>query len=617
MLIQALCDYYDVMARAGKVLEEGYSLVRIHYRVGLSADGRVEGIELWQVPKTTTDAKGKTKETLEPRQLALFRRTEKPGIDANIVEHRPLYLFGLNLEKDGTLHPEDHTNKAVKSHQAFVERNLAFMEGVDSPIVNAFRQFILNWKPEEESANPCLLGLGKGYATGGFVFCLSGDPSMMLQDDPQLKARWQETLKADNGETDRVVRQCAITGEMDEIASIHDKINGVLGGLATGTKLVAFKNDSAFSYGAEQALNCNISVTAMRKYTQALNILTNSKTHKTMLGDVTMVRFAMSPDRRCDALVGNAMLGTTDDAEDEGDALDTSETEKLLSKIYAEARLGFANADRILLEQHIDPTVAYYIVGFKPNASRLAVQFLYRRQLGQLIQNVAQHQADMAISADAKLVPLWQITRQLVSPKATKQTVDPSLTAKLLEAIVYGYRYPAFLLATVVRRIQTDSDNETDKYIKFNPIRVGILKACLNRSARLNGQMEEISMALNKENTNPAYLCGRLFAVLERVQEQANPGINRTITDAYFASASTRPALIFPRLIRLAQTHLKKLEYAGYWNRLIGEINTKLNGEYPDTLDLADQGRFDIGYYQQKYAPSEKKTENTDMMEGK
>jgi len=331
---------------------------------------------------------------------------------------------------------------------------------------------------------------------------------------------------------------------------------------------------------------------------------------------VTMVRFAMSPDRRCDALVGNAMLGTTDDAEDE-DALDAGETEKLLQKVYADARLGVANADRILQEQHIDPTVAYYIVGFKPNASRLAVQFLYRRQLGQLIQNVAQHQADMAISADAKPVPLWQITRQLVSPKATKQTVDPSLTAKLLEAIVYGYRYPAFLLATVVRRIQTDSDNETDKYIKFNPIRVGILKACLNRSARLKGQMEEISMALNKENTNPAYLCGRLFAVLERVQEQANPGINRTITDAYFASASTRPALIFPRLIRLAQTHLKKLEYAGYWNRLIGEINTKLNGEYPDTLDLADQGRFDIGYYQQKYAPSEKKTENTDMMEGK
>ena len=616
MLIQALCDYYDVLARAGKVLENGYSHVRIHYRVGLTAEGSVDGIEAWLVPRTVTDAKGKQKETLEPHQIPMFRRTEKPGIDANIVEHRPLYIFGLNLEKDGTLHPEDRTDKAVKSHQVFQERNLSFIEGIDSPIVNAFRHFLLGWKPEEERANPYLLGLGKGYATGGFVFCLSDDPAVMLQDDPQLKALWQKSWMVEDNGADKVMGQCAITGETAEIACIHDKVVGVLGGLAIGTKLVAFKNDSVFSYGAEQAINSNISVGAMRKYTQALNSLISSRAHKSMLGEVTVVRFAMSQDRRCDALVGNALFGTTDDAQEE-DALDAGETQKLLQHIYADAQLGVANTNRLMHAQDIDPAVAYYIVGLKPNASRLAVQFIYRRQLGELIQNIAQHQADLATSAAAKPIPLWQLTKQLVSPKSTKQAVDPSLTAKLLETIVYGYRYPAFLLATVVRRIQADSDEESNTFIKLNPIRAGILKACLNRNARLNGQMEEIGMALNKENTNPAYLCGRLFAVLERVQEQANPGINRTITDAYFASASTRPALIFPRLIRLAQTHLKKLEYAGYWNRLIGEINAKLNGEYPDTLPLADQGRFDIGYYQQKYAPIEKKSENNNVAEGK
>lgn len=616
MLIQALCDYYDVLAGAGKVLEEGYSLVRLHYRVGLTAEGGVAGIEAWLVPRVVADAKGKPKETLEPHQLAMFRRTEKPGIDANMVEHRPLYLFGLNLEKDGTLHPEDRTDKAAKSHRLCKEQNLAFMEGIDSPIVNAFRNFLLGWKPEAESENPCLLGLGKGYATGGFAFCLAGDPAVMLQDDPQLKARWRALWAAEEDGAEKAVGQCAVTGETAEIACIHDKVTGVLGGLATGTKLVAFKNDSAFSYGAEQALNSNISVGAMRKYTQALNSLTNSRAHKSMLGDVTAVRFAMSPDRRCDALVGTALFGTTDDAE-EDDALDAGETQKLLQSIYTDARLGVANAGRLLHAQDIDPAVAYYIVGFKPNASRLAVQFIYRRKLGELIQNAAQHQADMATGADAKPIPLWQITKQLVSPKASKQEVDPGITAKLLEAVVYGYRYPAFLLATAVRRIRTDSDEETNSFIRLNPIRAGILKACLNRNARLNGQREEIGMALDRDNTNPAYLCGRLFAVLERVQEQANPGINRTITDAYFASASTRPALIFPRLIRLAQTHLKKLEYAGYWNRLLGEISAKLNGEYPDTLTLADQGRFDIGYYQQKYAPTEKKPETNEVTEGK
>lgn len=119
-------------------------------------------------------------------------------------------------------------------------------------------------------------------------------------------------------------------------------------------------------------------------------------------------------------------------------------------------------------------------------------------------------------------------------------------------------------------------------------------------------------MALDKENTNPAYLCGRLFAVLEKVQEEANPGLNRTITDSYFASASARPAVVFSKLIKLSKTHLKKLtdRQAGYWNWVMGEIIAKLDDAFPDMLSLADQGRFDIGYYQQKYAKSEKKKED-------
>ena len=178
---------------------------------------------------------------------------------------------------------------------------------------------------------------------------------------------------------------------------------------------------------------------------------------------------------------------------------------------------------------------------------------------------------------------------------------------------MYGYRYPSSLLATMVKRVQTDSDDDKNKFIKLNPTRAGVIKACLNRKARLNGKEEDIGMALDKSNTNPAYLCGRLFAVLERIQEAANPGLNRTITDAYFASASARPALIFPRLVKLSQNHMRKLEYARYWNRQIGEIVAMLEGEYPDTLPLDDQGRFIIGYYQQKYAPSEKKQDATDI----
>ena len=82
-------------------------------------------------------------------------------------------------------------------------------------------------------------------------------------------------------------------------------------------------------------------------------------------------------------------------------------------------------------------------------------------------------------------------------------------------------------------------------------------------------------------------------------QEVSGNSLNRTIKDAYFASASSRPAIVFPKLLKLAQNHLNKSNYPGFYNKLIGEITWHLEGEFPETLLLTDQGRFIIGYYQQ------------------
>ena len=88
--------------------------------------------------------------------------------------------------------------------------------------------------------------------------------------------------------------------------------------------------------------------------------------------------------------------------------------------------------------------------------------------------------------------------------------------------------------------------------------------------------------------------------MLEKLQQDAsNNSLNRTIKDTYFASASSKPVLVFPKLIRLAQNHLNKVKYPVFYNKLIGEIMDGLDGEYPENLNLMDQGRFDIGYYQQ------------------
>lgn len=593
MLIKALCDYYDILKKEGKVLPDGYSNVNVHYLISLTPDGKIDEIINWQETEQVEIGKGKTKEKQVPRSIILPKRTQKTGIDSNVVEHRPLYIFGLNYDSEAFT-PNDKTDKAKKSHMTFKEKNLEFIDGIDSPVVNAYRNFILNWSPENETENQYLLSLGKAYSNSNFSFCLSGRADMLLHEDCLLKEKW-EKLTADDGlgvSENEETAQCAVGGEVEAIARIHNKISGLPGGLAVGNTLVCFKNASENSYGKEQSFNSNVSETAMKKYTEVLNMLIKDKKHYTVLDGITVVHWAMSADEKYDDIY---------DAFTSNYQMDSETTSGMLKSLMEGAKNGNVTTDLTALSNDIDTNVDFYIVGMKPNASRIAIKFIYRKRFGEVLQNIARHQLDMQITKDMKPVDLWQIKKELISPKSKNESVDPALLTKIYEAIIYGTRYPEYLLSTIVKRVKTDSDTETNKFIKLNNIRAGVIKACVNRKSRLKGEKEELKMALDLENNNPAYLCGRLFAVLEKLQQEAsNNSLNRTIKDAYFSSASTTPAIIFPKLIKLAQNHLNKVKSkAYYYNRLIEEIINELCGEFPGTLILTDQGKFIIGYYQQ------------------
>ncbi len=606
MLIKALCDYYDILSKSGKVLPEGYSKVRIHYLISLREDGTMDEIIDCQMTETVLSGK-KTKEKKVPVEMQMPLRTEKPGIDANIAEHRPLYIFGLNLEKDG-LTPNDRTDKAKKSHKAFVEANLKFIENLHSPIVTAYRHFLESWNPEAETKNPHLLGLGKDYSKSGFAFCLSGSPDKRLHDDPELKERWETEYAKRTADTENIrTGQCAVTGNTEPIARIHSKIKGVYGGLATGNVLISFKNDSENSYGNEQSYNSNISQQAMKKYTEALNYLLGSSNHKTMLDEMTIVFWAMSSKDAYEALFSKLLLI-------QQDQMGEKQTEKMIRSLLEDAGNAFVSEKRLDSLDKIDPNVDFYMLGLKPNSSRLSVKFMIRRKYADVLCNIARFQQEIQVSDKFHMVALWQIKQEMLPLKSTNEKVDPALMARLFESIIYGRKYPDFLLQTIVRRVRLDSGTR-----KINAIRAGLIRACINRKA----SKEEIKVSLDKTNPSLAYRCGRLFAVLEKLQQDASKNtLNRTIKDAYFASASTRPALVFPKLIRLAQNHLNKVSYGAVvnYNRLIGEIVSGLNGAFPESLSLIDQGKFDIGYYEQnmelwKKSEKSEKSEKSDESE--
>ena len=595
MLIHTLCDYYDILAKERKVLPEGYSSVKIHYLISLTEDGKMDGIIDHQDTVQVPSGK-KLKEKKVPKDLQMPKRTEKSGIEANIAEHRSLYIFGLNLDKD-ILTPDDRTNKAQKSHQAFVEANLGFIEGLHTPLIDAFRSFLLNWKPEDETENPWLLGLGKDYGKSGYAFCLSGHPECLLHEEKEFKEKWEQWYQDKKAkEKDSHIAQDAISGEQTSIARIHNKIKGVYGGLATGSVLVGFNNPSENSYGNEQSYNSNISETAMNKYTEALNYLLSSDRHKVLIDDMTVVFWAMDTGEACENLLMDILFG-------QSDKMKAEQTERMLAKLFQDAGKGTVGGERLTLDG-IDENVDFYMMGLKPNSSRLSLKFLVRKKYADILWNIARFQNDLQMGKEFHSVSIMRIKRELLSQKSKNEKVNPALLSSLMESMINGTRLPVSLLENVLRRVKADPGDQ-----KVNAVRAGIIKAWINRASK----KEELKVALDRENYRPAYLCGRLFAVLEKIQQEASGNsLNRTIKDGYFASASARPSMVFPKLIRLSQYHLNKVKSPVYFNKLTGEIIGHLDGGFPDTLFLKEQGEFVVGYYQQYQSFFEKKNKEED-----
>ena len=598
MLISALNEYYNYLSSAGKVLPEGYSLVNIEYLIELSNDGELKGIIDYREKEIEVNNKGKRKEILKPRKVIMPKRTEKPGIEGNFIEHRPLYIFGLNYS-DNKLTVEDSTDKAKKSHLEFVEKNIKYIEGLNSPLINAYRKFMENWDPEDEIDNKILLGLGKNFSKSKYAFCLKGHPEKLLHDEKSVKDKWSKITEKEMQDS-KFTKQCAISGKKASIARLHNKIKGVYGGQASGTVLIGFNNECDESYGNKQGKNSCISETVMEHYTEALNYLLNNKKHKVQLDDITIIFFAMGEENTYEDQIQALLFGNNE-------KIDSKYIDNMLSSIWESGKKGTVTEKSLACIENMNKDIDFYMFGLKPNASRLSLKFIYRKKFADILYNIALFQNDVQLSKKIHPITLWEIKRELISPKSTSDKINPALISKIMDSIIMGYNYPTALMEVLIRRIKTDRQNDIGIYRE--KIRIGLIKAYLKRNAK-----EGLNMALDTDNNNQAYLCGRLFAVLEKIQrDAAGVNLNRTIKDTYFASACSKPAIVFPTLLRLAQNHLNKINNSLFYNKLIGKIIDEIDNTFPNNLSLNDQGNFIIGYYHQMenlYTKKNKKEED-------
>ena len=254
-----------------------------------------------------------------------------------------------------------------------------------------------------------------------------------------------------------------------------------------------------------------------------------------------------------------------------------------------------------------DPATPFYLLGLSPNAGRLSVRFWRESTLGEFVSHAHRHYADLEIARGPKekapeFPPVWWL---LAETARESKDVSPLLSGGLLSAILDGTPYPRSFLSALVRRTRADRD--------IRVVRAGALKACLNRDLRRGHSSplsEELPVALDPDRPEPAYQLGRLFSALEKSQEDALPGLNATIKDRYFGAASATPGTVFPRLIRMNQHHLGKLDNRGHkiaHERRIQQICDHIDG-FPGHLSLPEQGLFAVGYYHQRQDLFTKKT---------
>lgn len=599
MLIAALCDYYDILAREGKFVPDGLMEQSVSRLVTLRPDGSIAAIMPYVRTETVPQKNGKTKQKETPRTVVIPFHAQTTKIAAYPLDHRSEYIFGLEWDKDNGRFCV--TEKSLDKRSEFAGLNLEYTEGMTSDSVLAFRNFLSGWKPAEHLDDPVLLAYGKNLFGAGSncTFALDGLAQGLLCEDGQIRRRAEEAAGEKQAPEGSVIGNCAITGKSGvPVPPLHGYIKGIVGTNASGGKLVCFNNPSDESYGKTQSYNSSISAEAAGKYVDAFNYLTANSGHKASIDDMTVVFWAMSDNAGTDDMLSDffgSMLGKADSVD----------VNNALTEAMKNARSGISSADLEKLD--IDPSVTFYTAGFTPNAGRICMKFCTRSTAARLLTNVGAHQRDMAHDWLTSQPSVWRIMNELSPPKQSDKKPSYPMYSAFIGSVINGTAYPRAMFETVIRRCKSDIGKVSD-------IRAALIKAYLNRAARLSDKKEVISMALDTGNTSPAYLCGRLFALLEKVQADAIGSANRTIKDAYFSSAATKPSAVFPRLMMLGQHHIRKAPYGERINRTIGEVMDKMGGQFPTTLSTDQQGEFIIGYYQQNKALY---TSDKDKQDGK
>ena len=579
MILQALNDYYhrkcDDPDPAQRLPMFGLEQKEIPYLLEINTEG-----QLLQI-RDTREQVGKKKVAQTFRVPLGIKKTS--GVAANLLWDTLEYVLGVDtkgkparvLEQHAAFRARIDALPAAAHEDAGIQAVIRFLAQID------LVQLVLQpaWAEALES-------------NAVMSFRLQGDQDLVCQRPAVVNA----VLNVVSDEDARMA-MCLVTGEQASVERLHASIKGVWGAQTSGANIVSFNARAFESYGKTelQGENAPVSRAAAFAYTTALNhLLRKDSTQRIQVGDASTVFWAEKQDA-FENIFGEIFKDNPDE--------NTRAVHALLDAVNSGKLAGPEGDTR------------FHVLGLAPNAARISIRFYHCLPLRDLGQRIVQHFKDLELVRGPN-DPQYPSLFRLLAAVAVQNKADnipPNLGGAIVDAIFAGVNvpYPSLWLNAAVGRCRAEQN--------VNYLRAAAIKACLSRQMRCTSfsstnrpTEQEFLPMLDLSNNNPAYRLGRLFSVLEKIQEEASPGLNATIRDRYYGAASSTPVAVFTTLLRLKNAHLKKLTTGrGMWfEKLLGEVLGTVN-DFPKHLPLPDQGRFALGYYHQRQDFFTKKPDNS------
>jgi CRISPR-associated protein Csd1 len=569
MMLQALIRY----AERENLGDPDFETVGVRWLIPLDVRGELVSVPI-PLAENPDDKKPRPKQFVRPfTSLNELNQGTKSHFLCDTLERATLFLDTGTTDKAPARRVQHDYFKSL-----LAEAMLACSD--EASRLNATLNFLNSTDPLTELHRR--LVYAKAKPSDNAIFSVDG---FNLLNSESLKQFWRDRRRKASAGIIRSRHICIATGDLAETLDTTEKIKGVPGGLASGTNLISFDKDSFCSFGLEKAQNSALSVPAELKLRSALNhLIETSRSQKLVLNDTVHLHWSRKPMEidPIDPIVSG----------------DPQAIEKLLTSVNRGQQMVGLDAN------------AYYCLSLSGNGARIVVRDWLESTVEEVRRHVAEWFEDLTVvlpegsgvKHDFKFgALLYGMVR------AELDELPPQIPTQLFHGALRGRSVPLPLaaLAAALGRQQIETRKAGDKSDpKLNPARLALIKACLLRSPNNPSQQppETMTECLSPESRDPAYLCGRLFAVFDRLQYLALGGVNAGVVERYYASASVTPALVMGRLFRNAQFHLAKAERGVATN--VGKdfeaISCALGDTFPATLDLEGQGRFALGYYHQK-----------------